>query len=189
MVYAFLVVALAGAAACGSDSQPPEDARDTGRPPSDFEALADLFNPRLEPAGLRVARAALVDRTGGGYDSAPAGNHLAIYVEPIGPYSMADYVSGIASVTALFVPDVFERWTELDSLGLCQEGVEAPGESTSTTVVAIELTRAGAEALDWGEVQTEDVLRAAVAQPEDIRVLPSAEVLESSEFRQARSFG
>lgn len=109
--------------ACGDDGGNGEGAQgqveSTPRPPARFEGLAAIFDPVVEPYGLRITRGSLVDRAI--YEESPTGNHLALYVEPDGEYSTADYVDGITELTNLLTPYIFERFTEIDSYDICQE--------------------------------------------------------------------
>ena len=50
-----------------------------------------LLGPRVEPLGLHITRAALVDAEN---RRSPTGTHLAVYVEPDATYTAAEYLAG-----------------------------------------------------------------------------------------------
>ena len=72
-------------------------------PPADRDEIAAIFDPLLEPLGLRTTRAAL-QRTDN-YEQDPDGRHLAVYVEPIGTtYTDAQFVDGYVDVARVYLP-------------------------------------------------------------------------------------
>ncbi|HUF85625.1 MAG TPA: hypothetical protein VMQ81_13660, partial [Acidimicrobiia bacterium] len=83
LVPLLVTVALSGAA-CASDDE------ERSLPPNDFEQLADIFDPKLEPLGLKLTRGALIDTAEGRYRPSDTGRHLAVYVEPTGEYTPAE---------------------------------------------------------------------------------------------------
>jgi hypothetical protein len=119
-------------------------------PPAGRAALARLFDPQLAPLGLRTTRAALQDPDR--YERSAQGTHLAIYVEPIapGPVDRAVYVRNIVKVARIFLPFVYDRWSDLKSFDVCQEPEPAldprPVPAPVTQLVA---SRAGAAAVKW----------------------------------------
>lgn len=147
---------------------------DGALPPAAALDLEDLYSDALAELGLRLTnRGGLIDRSDGGYESSPTGTHLALYVEPIGERTPAEYVDGIASVAVVF-GDVFERWSGLESYDVCQEPVEdaSPSEndppydeSEPLPVTQIEMTRAQAAAFDWSSVTVADLVQAWRADP------------------------
>lgn len=143
-------------------------------PPADALDLEELYRDALADLGLRLTdRGGLIDRSDGGYEPSPTGTHLALYVEPVGERTPAEYVDGIASVAIVF-GDVFERWPDLETYDVCQEPVEEASpsendpyydESEPLPVTQIELTREQAAAFDWSSVTVADLVRAWKADP------------------------
>jgi hypothetical protein len=116
-------------------------------PPSSRNELVKILAPRVVPLGLHITRAALVDARN---HRSAAGTHLAVYVEPDGEYSPADYVSGITTVSRAFLPFVFNRWPDLRSFDVCQEplpGVDDRAEPPPETQVFV--LRRGVDSVDW----------------------------------------
>ena len=169
--------------ACGDDSG---EAEPTPRPENDFEALAEIFDPIVEPMGLKLTRGSLVDLEGT-YDEADDGNHLALYVEPTGDdYTTADYVDGIAELTNELTPMIFEQYTAIDSYDVCQE--PPPDEDTQEApppVTQVFITRTQSDAIDFPV--TLEQMRAFVAEtPPGIDTLNvDAEIADSSEWKAA----
>jgi hypothetical protein len=126
-------------------------------PPSDRTDLAAIFDPKVRRFGLRVTRASLVNAN---EQRSKRGTHLAIYVEPTGPYTPQDYIDGAVDVTRVFLPYVFTRWKGLLSFDVCQEpppGVDdrlAPAPETQVFA-----TRAGSKRIDWPKVDVADLVR------------------------------
>jgi hypothetical protein len=69
--------------ACAQEQEPPAAAPDR-YPPNNVLELKEMFDPQLEPLGLRLTRGALIERATDTYSPSSKGNHLALYVEPIG---------------------------------------------------------------------------------------------------------
>jgi hypothetical protein len=129
-------------------------------PPTSRAALARLFDAKLAPLGLRTTRAALQSSTTYRYSS--NGRHLAIYVEPTGTYSNAQYVENIVSVARIFLPMVFDRWKDLRSFDVCQEppqAVDATPEPAPFTQVLV--NRRGTHEVSWKHAQLADLLAAS----------------------------
>ena len=149
-------------ASCGDDtgSAAPTTAG-VPYPPQEIEALGEIFDPHLEPLGVRITRGGLIDRTGGGYEPSPEGNHLALYVEPIDDdaYDTADYVQGLGTVTALVTPMVFDRWSEIETYDICQEPpADVDSSDTPAPYTQIEIDRTAAESVDWDEADASTVI-------------------------------
>ena len=164
-------VVLAGTlTACGSDTGESGSTDGTGLdesdvrplPPNDSTALAQIYDPLLEPLGLRVTRGSLVDRSDGGYEVVDAGTHLALYVEPTGEYTDDDFLSGVWDVTALVTPDVFARYTELESYDICQEPMPTDDDRPVPPPVSqIDITREAAAKIDWAGGSLPDLIAAS----------------------------
>ncbi len=161
-----LVVALVGAPGVASGSASAA-ARDSSLPPASRKELVAIFAKKVKPLGLRVTRAALVNPA---QERDPQGTHLAIYVEPTGEYTIDDYLDGTVSVSKVFLPYVFERWTGLKSFDVCQEPRPAvddgPTPAPETQVYA---TRVGSKLVDWKTVDVATMIHtskdAAAATP------------------------
>jgi hypothetical protein len=116
-------------------------------PPSSRKELVKLFGPKLEPLGLHITRAALVDTDN---RRSASGTHLAIYVEPDGAYSPTQYLGGTATVSRVFLPSVFDRWPGLQSFDVCQEPLPATDSSPEPPPeTQVFVLRGGAAAFDW----------------------------------------
>lgn len=125
----------AGARAAGLDLPPPQLAK-----------LQKLFDREVRPFGLRVSRGMLQSLET--YEKDPEGTHLALYVEPIDDgYTGAQYVRNFTRLTRALVPEVFERWSSLESFDICQEPFEDPREvpppTTQIFVARTALDRVG----------------------------------------------
>ena len=157
-VLALVVAALLLGAACSSSS----DTDDETLPPNDFGELADIFDSELRPLGLRLTRGALVDTDDGGYRRSDRGNHLALYVEPTGAYSPEDYARGIVPTAQVFLPDVFERWPELETMDVCQEPLPGTDDREEPPpVTQLYVARAESHSFDWENARLADVVSAA----------------------------
>jgi len=154
-------------------------------PPNNLSAMQALFGPDLERLGLRLTRTALIDTSEGRYSPSPEGKHLAMYAEPIEPYTSERYARNIVPLTKIFVPTVFERWSELESFDICQEPI-ASDEPEPPPVSQVNLTREQAQEMDWANLTLEGLIRAAIDEPsEELRVLISRRVQRSSTWRSA----
>ena len=179
------------AVACGSDG---DDADPGQYPPNDAEALAEIFDPIVAPYGVRFTRGSLNDTSEGGYRSSDTGNHLAIYVEPIGFYNDDDYIDGLYTITAAVTPFVFEMWGGLTSYDICQEPHPADDDSPVPPLVTqVNIEREASESYDWESGDLQSMLEHAsdmgredftvvVAPPLDTtpRFLEAAKAISSS---------
>lgn len=167
-----LVIAAAFGAACGSD-----DDSEAALPPNDFQQLAEIFGPALEPLGLKLTRGALIDRSGGGYEPSDSGDHLAVYAEPTGDYTPADYAEGIVPSAQVFLPEVFERWPELRTFDVCQE--PRPGEDDRKEpppVTQLFVSRAEFRDVDWETVTLAELVAATEPAREGFTLFVASDV-------------
>ncbi len=195
---AVTVVAATVLAACGSSST---SSTSTSRPapaeglpayddeqrlpPNDVGSLRALYDPVLEPLGVRLTRGALIDISNEQYVRSNEGRHLALYVEPISDYSNDQYVAGFWNVTALITPDVFARWPDLESYDICQEPLPSVDDGPEPfPITQINLTREAAATIDWANGDLVDLLVAARSN-EDVRVVVNREVRESPTYAAA----
>jgi hypothetical protein len=152
-------------------------------PPSSIETLAAEFDPQLAPLGLHVTYGGVFDRSDGGYLASPTGEHLALYVEPIedSGYDTADYVEGLGTVTALITPQVFERWSGIETYDICQEppaiidARDAPAPYTQ-----IDISRAVSDTVDWETATTETVI--ALGLDGETRVVVTPVIREHPDY-------
>lgn len=165
------------AVGCGGDdgAQPGQSTSTTATtsvaadalPPAGALDLAHLYEAPLAELGLRLTdRGGLIDRSDGGYEPSAAGDHLALYVEPIADRTTGEYVDGILDVAVVFA-DVFDRWPGLASYDVCQEPVDLDDTQgpEPLPVTQIELTRQQAADIDWATASVVDLVRAARAEP------------------------
>jgi hypothetical protein len=171
LVLLVLTAALAGGA-CASDDEA------QSLPPNDFEELADIFDPDLEPLGLKLTRGALIDTREGGYRPSDAGRHLAVYVAPTGEYTPAEYAGGIVPSAQVFLPEVFERWDELETFDVCQEPLPGTDDRKEPPpVTQLFLSRAEARDVDWNNVTLADLLAAKQPARESFTLYIAPEVM------------
>jgi hypothetical protein len=135
-------------------------------PPADRDAIAAIFDPLLAPLGLVTTRAVL-QRTDT-YEPDPEGRHLAVYVEPTGSYTDAQFVESFATVARVYLPKVFNRWKGLRSFDVCQEPIpgvddrEAPPPVTQLLV-----NRRTSKDIDWADATLADMLELARANEDE----------------------
>lgn len=166
------------AVACGQSRRP------AALPPHTHPELARLFQPQLEPLGLRLTRGSLVDVQT--REPSPEGRHLALYVEPTGPSSDTRYVEAIVPLTRVFVPSIFRRWPDLVSFDVCQEpppGVDDRPEPPALTTVDIQ--RQLADEIDWPSADLATLLGAAARDPNRLRVVVAGHLQQEPAYQEA----
>lgn len=155
-----LALALLGLPACGGGGG--DEARPL--PPNGTEAIAELFDEKLRPLGWEVQRASLEDNEIP--TPVPGKRHFAVYVRPIGTPTPADYIEGLATVTKIFMPSVFDDYAELASFDVCLEPTESEDPSGyPEAVTQIVVTRDQAAKNDWAALKPVDVIRAGRTHP------------------------
>lgn len=180
-----LAVAAVAVAATACSSGDPEPAADEHLPPNDFDELAEMFDDELEPLGLRMTRGALVD-TSDGYEESDTGRHLAVYVEPTGEYTTADYADGIVPSAQVFLPEVFERWDRLETFDVCQEPLPgADDRKEPPPVTQLYVSREEADAIEWETVGLAELLDAGQPARQDYRLYISPAVTSDPAFTEA----
>ncbi len=122
-------------------------------PPADEPALARTVEPYLEPLGLQF--------TYGSLEHTPAGEHLALYVEPVGPTTDEQYLQRLLESAVAVVPAMFGTYSDLHSLDICQEPVPAgpddPKRPEPRTVLV--LSRRMADLVDdWSTATLVDLI-------------------------------
>ena len=181
------LLVLVAMAACASPEGRTGGAAVPGFPPSDQQALIRHLQPMVQPFGLTVTRASLLDLDAG-YESSPRGRHLALYAEPDATYPPARYVGNVAPLTAALV-GIFHRWPELESFDICQE----PFGSTSDpppAVTLVNVPREDALSIEWdgldlAELLAEALIRYGNADPRGLRVEVSGPARRHPDYREA----
>jgi hypothetical protein len=143
------------AAACSTAGSAESSKRDLPR--NDKAAIEKVFSRQLDRLGVRLTRGALIDRKTG--KPSDRGTHLAVYVEPIGPYTADDYAARIVPVTKVFAPLSFERWSGLTSFDVCQEplpSVDTRPEPPPKT--KLDMTRKASRRIDWRKLDLPQLL-------------------------------
>ena len=183
-VVALAVTLAAGAAACGEDDGAKGvDSTVSGSdlsttitvdpdtlPPPKASDLEELYGEALAAVGMKLTdRGGLIDRSGGGYVASPTGQHLALYVEPIGDRTTEEYIDGILDVALVF-SDIYDRWPGLESYDVCQEPLDPDGTQgpEPLPVTQIELTRAESDAIDWDKATVASLIEGARADPPEL---------------------
>jgi hypothetical protein len=148
-------------------------------------SLRRLYDPVLEPMGLRLTRGALIDTSNDQYTPSNDGTHLALYVEPTGDYTDAQYLDGFWTVTALITPDVFARWSGLESYDICQEPLPSVDDKPEPfPITQINLTRDAAATVDWENGDLVDLLVVSRTNP-DVKVVVNRELRQSTPYMAA----
>ena len=154
-----------------------------------------LLGPRVEPLGLHVTRAALVDSEN---RRSATGTHLAVYVEPDGAYTPAEYLAGTVTVSRVFLPFVFDRWPGLRSFDVCQEPVaSADDRSEPPPETQVFVRRRGAGALDWEQADLAALLaesgraarEAGDSTPEALTLFVAKHLRRAPEYQDAVARG
>lgn len=153
-------------------------------PPADVKALTKLFRDRVQRYGLRITRGLLQDPST--YKPDPDGTHLALYVEPkSAQYTTADYVKNFSKLTHEFVPMVFNRWSSLQSIDICQEPLSDTREAPPP-VTQIYLNRSALDRVaNWKKASLTELLAAA---PLDRRRRSDYSVYFNSDTRKDPGF-
>ena len=182
-----LIGSMAGCAGEPSATAPASSDPASELPPNDVDELKAIFDPELEPLGLRLTRGTLREpSSGGGYEISSEGTHLALYVEPTGPYSTRQYLDGVITVTQMFAPEIFDRWSGLESFDICQEPhAKVDPSAEPQPVTAIDMTEEQAREIDWETVSLVDLLARSLRQPPEIGLAVSPEMRESPRYERA----
>lgn len=180
-----LAAALAlGGAACG------DDAPTTADRPADLDSVRAVFADELADLGLRLTdRGGVLERDG--YVESPTGTHLALYVAPTGAYSEDDYAEGILTTARLLAPEIFSRWSALQSFDVCQEqpGTKTiGGEPDLAPFTQLDMTEERVQQLDWETLTLAELLAFASEQAgEGIRLYVADPIQASDAFVDART--
>jgi hypothetical protein len=198
-------LALAGCTGSGDDAAPattltgpaatiaaaaellPPISPDQTLPPQDLSSIRKVYDEALATMGLTLTRGALIDLSDGRYEPSPEGRHLALYVEPVDGRTTQEYADAAWTLSALVTPDVFARWSALDSYDICQEPLpEVDPSPEPTPVTQLNLTRDAASRVDWvgGDLTS---LLVAARQDTDLRMYVNREIRETPTFVAANA--
>jgi hypothetical protein len=170
--------ACAGGSGSGSGSAP--SAR---LPNGSTKAMAHAFDAKLKPLGWRIQRSELEHQELDPKHPAPGRRHLAVYVRPTRTPTNTDYLKGLADVTRVFLPSLFERYADLASFDVCEEPTEAQDPSDEPKpVTQVLVTRAQSEAIDWGRATPADIAKGGFAHPNTVGLYVSEDLRHSSEW-------
>ncbi len=154
-------------------------------PPQDLSSIRKVYDEALATMGLTLTRGALIDLSGGRYEPSPNGRHLALYVEPIEGRTDEEYAEAAWTLSALVTPDVFARWSGLDSYDICQEPLaEVDPSPEPNPVTQLNLTRAAADTVDWIDGDLTDLLVAARGST-DLRMYVNRDIRETPTYQAA----
>ncbi|HUW04062.1 MAG TPA: hypothetical protein VMW08_17040 [Acidimicrobiales bacterium] len=158
-------------------------------PPVEATDLEPLLGPRLAELGLVLTnRGGLIDTRNGQYLQSPNGNHVALYVEPVGDYTNDQFIDGIYEVTLLSAPTIFERWPAIESYDICQEPrAEDDPRPDPVPATQIFMTNEQSQAIDWDTVTTVDLIAGTLATPPTVDRLTVSQVIQA-EPRYAQMF-
>jgi hypothetical protein len=149
-----------------------------GLPPRTFDGLTAIYQPMVEPYGMRLTRGAVI--------RLPTGPHLQLYVEPTGTaISSQDYLDRVVALTKLTAPDIFASYSGVATFDICQEpppGVDDRVDPVPITVVF--LTRGQVERVSWDTV-TLKALRQVVNDLPGGRLEVSDTVQQLNEWKSA----
>jgi hypothetical protein len=178
-----IVLASLVLAACAPETGEPAQQREP-LPPPDTERLATIFDPVYEPMGLRLVQGNLHDADD--YAISPGGTHLALYLEPAGEeeWTPERYAEAVMPTLRPLSPEVFERWTALESFDLCLAlpGTEPGG--TPEAVTQIVVNREAILELDWDRATLAEMLSASEAT-DAIEVRAFGEITQTEEWTEA----
>lgn len=143
-------------------------------PTNDERELKRIFDPLLEPLGQQVTRIGLYDLSRG-FVRDDDGTHMAIYAEPIDPdgegWDTERYVETVAPGMAAVTPFIFETWSGIVSMDICQEPPQRQAPEPEPPIVTqVFLGRADYGLLDWDDLTLADLIAARLRSPETARV-------------------
>ena len=147
-------------------------------PPAKALDLEPIYGDALAAIGMKLtSRGGLIDRSGGGYVASPTGQHLAMYVEPIGDRTMHEYLDGIRDVAVIF-SDIYDRWPGLQTYDVCQEPPDPDGTQgpEPLPVTQIEISREQSDAIDWDNATVESLIKGSQEDPPALVLRVSSEM-------------
>jgi hypothetical protein len=145
-------------------------------------AMTKVYGSRLQALGWTIQRSEVHHSDMPGV-SAPGKHHLAVYVRPVGHKTPAQYIDGLATVSRVFLPDVFNRWPGLLSFDVCEEpAADVDPSDEPKPVTQILVTRQQAAAVDWAKATPVDVVAAGTKHPNTIVLYASPELTGTREW-------
>jgi len=151
-------------------------------PPPTFEELKPLLDPLVAPLGMAVTRASLIELEN--FTVTADGTHLAVYVVADRERDPDEFARALASVAAVFLPEVFQRWPGLESFDVCQEPFGWDEESTAPSITILDISRSAVGAIDWTDAELSDLI-AAGATDDGLTIFADAEVRSTETWDQA----
>lgn len=120
-------------------------------PPGDADGIAALINPMVADLGLRFTYGSLIDRTANGtFEASPTGDHFAVYVEPVGEYTDAEYIENTWILAERLTPFLFATYPGLESYDICQEPRPTENdEAIPPPTTQLDIFRGPAAEIDW----------------------------------------
>ncbi len=133
-----------------------------------------MFDPLFEPLDQQVTRIGLYDLSRG-FVRDDNGTHMAIYTEPIDPegagWDTTRYVESIAPNMAVCNPFIFDTWSSIQSMDVCQEPPQAEfPEPEPPIVTQVQISRADYNLIDWDAVDLTALMAARELSPQTVRV-------------------
>lgn len=146
----------------------------TDLPTNDEGELKAMFDPLFEPLDQQVTRIGLYDLSRG-FVRDDEGTHMAIYTEPIDPegagWDTTRYVESIAPNMQVCNPFIFETWSGIQSMDVCQEPPQADfPEEEPPIVTQVQISRADYNFIDWETVDLTALMAARELSPQTVRV-------------------
>lgn len=145
---------------------------DTSRyPPGTEPELAALIDPLVEDLGLQFTYGSLINRGDGSFDASPTGDHLAVYVEPVGEYTDDEFIENLWVLAARLTPMVFDAYAGLESWDICQEPRPADNPMPRPPpATQLDITRDAAATVDWAGGSLSDLIVAARTFDDDVTI-------------------
>ncbi len=124
---------------------------DAAYPPGDALGIAALIDPLVADLGLRFTYGSLIDRTARPtFEASPTGDHFAVYVEPVGDYTDAEYIENTWVLAERLTPFLFATYPGLASYDVCQEPRPAENDdAVPPPVTQLDIFRGPASEIDW----------------------------------------
>ncbi len=137
----------------------PADPASLTYPAGDDASLEAFLNPLVEEFGVRFQRGSLVNRGDEVYEASATGTHLALYVEPLEPFTDDQFVVNTWAIAARVTPVVFNSYSGVMSYDICQVPyTDQPREGTPPPVTQVDIDRQTAAEIDWANGSLADLL-------------------------------
>ncbi len=146
----------------------------------------ERYGAALGRLGFRITRAGVTEAMGT-EEYVKDGTHLAIYVVPSKRLTPEAYLSSLADVADVFLPDVFDDDNRIASFDVCQEphpdGTSQPAEGEPPPVTQVLVTRDQAALVDWEAADAQELVASAEARPNRLGLYVNDEVKASELWR------